>query len=441
MTLVPRRAALALIAAAPLAPPLARAQLEITVTGGDFQPIPVAIPAFLGDTPEAQAVATDIAGVVSADLARSGLFRPIPREAFIQNIESLDQAPDFSAWRAINAEALVAGDAALEPDGRLRVRFRLFDVAAGEQIEGLQFFVNPAAWRRVAHKVSDAVYTRLTGEGGYFDSRVVFVAESGPKGDRTKRLALMDQDGENLRYLTDGSELVLQPRFSPTDQEILYIGYGTGEPQVYLLDLDSGQREALGRFPGMTFAPRFSPDGRQVVLSLAQDGNTDLYLLDLATRALRRLTRSAAIETSPSFSPDGRRIAFESDRGGGSQIYVMEAAGGEDTARRISFGEGRYSTPVWSPRGDLIAFTRIRAGRFEIGVMRADGEGERILDSGFHAEGPTWSPNGRVLAYFKETPGATGAPALWSVDIAGFNRRRMEAPGPGSDPAWSPLLP
>jgi len=423
------------------APEPARAQLEITVTGGAFQPIPIAVAPFLGDDPQAQAQASEVADVVAADLAGSGIFRTIPRAAFLESFETIDAAPDFASWRSINADALVLGDARFEPDGRLRVRFRLYDVAAGEQLEGLQFFVDPSAWRRVAHKVADAVYARLTGEGPYFDSRIVFVDERGPKGDRTKRLALMDQDGANLRYLTDGGELVLQPRFSPTQQEILYIGYGTGEPQVYLLNLDTGQREALGRFPGMTFAPRFSPDGRRVVLSLAQNGNTDLYLLDLATRALRRLTQSGSIETSPSFSPDGRRLAFESDRGGGGQIYVMDVAEGEASARRISYGDGRYSTPVWSPRGDLIAFTRIRGGVFEIGVMRADGEGERILDQGFHAEGPTWSPNGRVIAYFKETPGERGAPALWSVDVAGINRRRRETPNAASDPAWSPLLP
>ena len=435
-----RRAAAAMLAAALAAGPAA-AQLDITVTGGAFEPIPIAIPTFLGDTPEAEAAARDVTEVLVADLERSGLFRPLPREAYVQTLETIDETPDFSAWRAINADALVVGDARLQGDGRLRVRFRLYDPAAGEQLEGLQFFVDPAAWRRVAHKTADAVYSRLTGEAGYFDSRILFVAESGPKGDRAKRLALMDQDGANLRYLTDGSELVLTPRFAPTGQDFLYIGYGDGAPRVYLANVDTGQREALGRFPGMSFAPRFSPDGGQVALSLAQDGNTDLYLMDLATRSLRRLTASPAIDTSPSFSPDGRRIAFESDRGAGSQIYVMDAAAGESSARRISFGDGRYSTPVWSPRGDLIAFTRIAGGRFEIGVMDAEGRGERILDEGFHAEGPTWSPNGRVLAYFKETPGATGAPALWSVDIAGFNRRRIDTPGPASDPAWSPLLP
>jgi TolB protein len=436
-----RRAALGGGAAALALTGSARAQLDITVSGGAFRPIPLAAPTFLGADPAAQAVAAEVTGVILADLTGSGLFRAVPREAHIQSFESLDDAPRFADWRAINAEALLVGDAQTESDGRLRVRFRLYDVASGQQVEGLQFFVDPEAWRRVAHKVADAVYARLTGESGYFDSRIVFVDETGGKGDRRKRLALMDQDGANLRYLTDGRDLVLMPRFSPQDQSILYISYAGGTPRVTLQNIDTGQREALGNFPGMTFAPRFSPDGRWVAMSLAQGGNSDLYLMQLATRSVRRLTASTAIDTSPDFSPDGTRIVFESDRGGGQQIYVMETAGGEASARRISFGEGRYASPVWSPRGDLIAFTRIGGGRFDVGVMRPDGSGERILDSGFHAEGPTWAPNGRVLAFFRETPGERGGAALWSIDIGGVSKSRLPTPNGASDPAWSPLLP
>jgi TolB protein len=342
-------------------------------------------------------------------------------------------------WRAVNAEALVVADAGQEPDGRLRVRFRLFDTATGEQLEGQQLVGDPVAWRRVAHKVSDAIYARLTGEGGYFDSRIVFVDETGPKDKRVKRLAIMDQDGANLRFLTDGRELVLTPRFAPVGQEILYIGYRTGEPQIYLYNLDTNQQEVLGRFPGMSFAPRFSPDGRQVVLSLAQDGNADIYLLNLSNRQTRRLTQGPSIDTAPSFSPDGNRITFESDRGGGSQVYVMSTGGGDATASRISFGSGRYSTPVWSPRGDLIAFTKQISGQFQVGVMSPEGQGERILDSSFHSEGPTWSPNGRTVGFFREAPGPRGVASLWAIDITGRFLRRINTPNGASDPAWSPL--
>ena len=437
-----RRAALCGLGAAGLAAGFVAAQpLEITVAGGQFRPIPFAAPTFLASGDEAQALAANVTEVMTRDLEGSGLFTALPRERQPAAPAGLDAAPDFPAWRAAGAEALVVGDAQVEADGRLRVRFRLYDVASGEQSQGLQFLVDPAAWRRAAHKVADAVYAAVTGEGGYFDSRIVFVEETGPKDARVKRLALMDQDGANLRYLTRGEDLVLTPRFSPTSQDILYISYASGEPQVYVLNLDSGQRELLGRYPGMTFAPRFSPNGRQVALSQTLDGNTDIYVVDLATRQSRRLTRSPAIETAPSFSPDGAQIAFESDRGGGQQIYVMDAAGGEATARRISFGQGRYSTPVWSPRGDFIAFTRIAGGQIQVGVMRPDGSDERVLDATFHSEGPTWAPNGRVLAFFRESPGQSGAPSLWAVDIGGGALRRIPTPNAASDPAWSPLLP
>jgi len=426
--------------AAPGAAPGA-APLEITVGGGAFRAIPIAAPAFIGADAQTQATASEITDLVVRNLAGSGLFRAIGRAAHPEQIARFDQPLTFDAWRKAGADAVVVGDAQTESDGRLRVRFRLFDTASGEQAQGLQLLVDPAAWRRAAHKISDAIYAALTGEGGYFDTRIVFVDETGAKGERVKRLAMMDQDGANLRYLTSGDDLVLTPRFSPTDQEILYISYASGEPQVYLFNLDTGQREVLGRFPGMTFAPRFSPDGRQVALSLAQDGNTDIYLMDLASRQLRRLTRSPAIETAPSFSPDGTRIVFESDRGGAQQIYVMSATGGEATAQRISYGQGRYSTPVWSPRGDLIAFTRIAGGQFQVGVMRDDGSQERVLDATFHSEGPTWAPNGRVLAFFRESPGQSGAPSLWRIDVTGAALTRVPTPNAASDPAWSPLLP
>ncbi len=444
-----RRAAMALglwaaaLAAAPWAAAPALAQqspLEITIAGGEFRPIPFAVGGIFGADADTQIVADEVRDIVESDLTNSGLFAN-RRAASPQQLGGFDARPNFEAWRGAGVEALALGDVRGETDGRLRVRFRLYDTASGDQVEGFQFLIDPAARRRAGHKVADAIYTALTGESGYFDSRIVFVDETGGKGERVKRLALMDQDGANLRTLTSGKDLVLTPRFSPVEQTILYISYASGAPQVYLYNLDTGQREVLGRFPGMTFAPRFSPDGRQVVMSLAQDGNTDIYLVDLATRQMRRLTRGPAIDTAPSFSPDGAQIAFESDRGGGQQIYIMSASGGEATAQRISYGSGRYSTPVWSPRGDLIAFTRIASGQFQVGVMGVDGSGERLLDATFHSEGPAWAPNGRVLTFFRETPGQSGSPSIWSVDVTGVNLRRLPTPNAASDPAWSPLLP
>ena len=431
---------LALLVVALLGAGRAEAQetpLEITVAGGQFEPLPVAITPFEAGDPALAAIAEDMVGVIEADLLRSGLFRLIPRAAFIARPNDFDTVPVYADWRAINADALLTGRIDQTGDGRLLVQFRVFDTDAEEQIEGLQLLSDPADWRRVAHKVADGIYAKMTGEGPYFDSRIVFIDETGPKGDRHKRLAIMDQDGANLRYLPGAEGLVLTPRFSPRDQSVLYISYATGEPQVYLLNLDTGQREQLGAFPGMTFAPRFSPNGRQVVLSLSQDGNTDLYMMRLADRQLRRLTSNPAIDTSASFSPDGSQLVFESDRGGSQQLYIMPAGGGP--AQRISFGQGHYGTPVWSPRGDTIAFTKILGGRFHIGVMRTDGADERLLSSSFLDEGPTFSPNGRVIAFFRESPGQTGRAQLMSIDITGRNLRLIETPNAASDPAWSPV--
>ena len=411
--------------------------LELDIVGGQYEPLPVAVVVFEAAEPSLGPVAGDMVGVIEADLLRSGLFKLIPRAAFIAQAPDFDTVPRYADWRAINADALVTGRVNQADDGRLLVQFRVFDTDAEEQIEGLQLLSDPGDWRRVAHKVADGIYNKLTGEGPYFDSRIVFVDETGPKGDRRKRLAIMDQDGANLRYLPGADGLVLTPRFSPSDQSVLYISYDSGEPQVYLLNLDTGQRERLGAFPGMTFAPRFSPDGSQVVLSLSQDGNTDLFVMRLADRQLRRLTNSPGIDTSASFSPDGSQLVFESDRGGSQQLYIMPANGGP--AQRITFGQGNYGTPVWSPRGDTIAFTKILGGRFHIGVMRTDGSDERLLSSSFLDEGPTFSPNGRVIAFFRESPGQAGRAQLMSIDITGRNLRAVETPNAASDPAWSPI--
>jgi TolB protein len=365
------------------------------------------------------------------------LFAPIDPTAYIERIASVDAVPRFPDWRNINAQALVTGRIGRQADGRLQAEFRLWDVLAGQQLDGKQYLTTPDNWRRIAHIISDAIYERLTGEGGYFDSRVVFVDETGPPDRRVKRLAIMDQDGANVRYLTRGDDLVLTPRFAPSTQEITYMAYGQGDPRVYLYNIETGQREIVGNFPGMSFSPRFSPDGQRVIMSLQERGNSNLFVMDLRSKATTRLTDTQAIDTAPSYSPDGTRICFESDRGGRQQIYVMSAAGG--AAQRISFGDGSYSTPVWSPRGDYIAFTRLGQDKFAIGVMKPDGTGERVLTESFHNEGPTFSPNGRVIMFFRD-PGGNAGPSLYSVDISGRNEQRVPTPSYASDPAWSPLL-
>jgi TolB protein len=416
------------------------AQKRIPIPEGEFVPLPIALPNFMAGTPSDGDVGLGVTQVITNNLKRSGLFAPIDQAAYIEKSINFDALPQFQNWRTISAQALVTGRMTRQGDGRLKAEFRLWDVATGQPLIGQQYFTQPENWRRIAHIISDQVYERLTGEKGYFDTRVVFVDETGAKERRVKRLALMDQDGANVRYLTRGSDLVLTPRFSPTTQEITYMEFGQGDPRVYLLNIETGQREIVGNFPGMTFSPRFSPDGQRVIMSLQQGGNSNLFVMDLRSKSTTRLTDTPAIDTAPSYSPDGSRICFESDRGGKPQIYVMPAAGGP--AQRISFDQatnGSYSTPVWSPRGDYIAFTKQGGGQFSIGIMKPDGSGERILTSGFHNEGPTFAPNGRVLMFFRD-PGGNAGPSLYTVDISGRFEQRVPTPGFASDPAWSPLL-
>ncbi|RFC67815.1 Tol-Pal system protein TolB [Mesorhizobium denitrificans] len=425
---------LSVLAAAPMAivqPALAR--VEIDVNKGVIEPLPIAVTDFLGE-----GLGAEISSIVAADLKRSGLFAPIDKAAFVEKISNPDAQPRFEDWKVINAQALVTGRVSTEADGRIRAEFRLWDTFGAQQLVGEQFFAPMANKRRVAHIIADAIYKALTGEEGYFDTRVVFIDESGAKDKRLKRLAIMDQDGANVRYLSKGTTIALTPRFSPTRQEITYMSYESGQPQVYLLQIETGQRELVGNFPGMTFAPRFSPDGQKVIMSLLRDdGNSNIFAMDLRSRNTTRLTNTNAIDTSPSYSPDGGQVVFTSDRGGQPQIYKMGADGSGQA--RISFGGGSYSTPVWSPRGDLIAFTKQVGGEFQIGVMKTDGSGERILSSGFAQEGPTWAPNGRVLMFFAEGAGS-GGPKLRTIDLTGRNDQSIGTPNYASDPAWSPLL-
>ncbi len=432
---------LGLFAAATTAP--AVAQIEIDITRGQVEPVPIAVTGLVGGTGPERQLGADIAAVVSGDLNSSGLFRPLDPRSFLQKPDQIGVVPRFGDWRQINAQALVTGKLSVSGDGFVDAEFRLWDVFSEQYLIGFRLRAPRDKWRRVAHLIADAVYQRVTGEEGYFDTRIVYVAETGPTEARIKRLAIMDQDGANHRFLTDGRHLVLTPRFSPTLQEITYLSYLDGQPRVYIRNIDTGQQEILGKFRGnMTIAPRFSPDGNKVVMSVSLDGNTEIHELDLRTGVQLQLTRHPAIDTAPSYSADGKRVTFESDRSGTQQIYVMDADG--SGVKRISFGKGRYATPVWSPRGDWIAFTRSRGNVFYIGVMRPDGNDERELSKGFLVEGPTWAPNGRVLMFFREQRGGggrNGRVRLVSVDITGRNEREIVTPTDASDPAWSPLIP
>lgn len=421
----------------------AHAELEIDVRGATRNPMPIAIPEMIGSSGNflTKMIGNDygdkIREVLAADLDRSGLFKILPDNSYIETLTSIDQQPKFVNWQAIKAQALVQSQIVELPGDKIRVDFRLWDVASEQQLIGKSFTTTKNNWRRISHVVADAIYERLTGDKGYFNTRIVYVSESGRATRRIKRLAMMDQDGENHKFLTDGRNLVLTPRFSPNMQKVTYLEYVGNNPRVYLLDLDTNRRQVLGNFPGMTFAPVFSPDSSKVLLSYANHGSTNIYEMDLNTRHSRQITYGSAISTSPSYSPDGSKIVFNSDRGGNQQLYVMDADG--SNVERISFGKGRYATPVWSPRGDYIAFTKIVGGAFYIGVMYPDGTGERLLADGYLVEGPTWSPNGRVLMYFRQDRGSPVR--LYSIDLTGYNERRIVTPAEASDPAWSPLLP
>ena len=421
----------------------AHAELEIDVRGATRNPMPIAIPEMIGNNGNffTKIIGNDygdkVREVLAADLDRSGLFKVLPTNSYIETLTSIDQQPKFVNWQAIKSQALVQSQIVELPGEKIRVDFRLWDVASEQQLIGKSFTTTKSNWRRIAHVVADAIYERLTGDKGYFNTRVVYVSETGRATRRIKRLAMMDQDGENHKFLTDGRNLVLTPRFSPNMQKITYLEFVGNSPRVYMLDLDTNRRQVLGNFPGMTFAPVFSPDSSKVLLSYANHGSTNIYEMDIKTRKTRQITYGSAISTSPSYSPDGSKIVFNSDRGGNQELYVMNADGSD--VERISFGKGRYATPVWSPRGDYIAFTKMVNGAFYIGVMYPDGTGERILADGYLVEGPTWSPNGRVLMYFRQDRGSPVR--LYSIDLTGYNERRIVTPAEASDPAWSPLLP
>ena len=417
--------------------------LRIKINSGQVEPLPIAIANFTGEEGGSSKIGMQISTVVSNNLVGSGQFKAIESAAFIAPPTNPSVRPNFTDWTPLGIKALITGSVKNINDQQIEVEFRLWDVIAETDLIGLRLSVNSKAWRRVAHIISDEIFERLSGDSGYFDTRIVYVAESGPQNNRIKRLAIMDQDGENHQFLTDGSFLVLTPRFSPTSQEITYLAYFKNEPRVYIFNLETGQQELLGSFPGMTFAPRFSPSGEKIIMSLAEKGITDIYTMDLNNQEVKRLTNSPSIDTSPSFSPDGKKIIFNSDRGGTQQLYIMDSNG--RNVKRISFGKGRYATPVWAPKGELIAFTKILKNKFYIGVMSPDGSGERLLAQGYLVEGPTWAPNGRVLMYFKqEAPiddGKSTTVNLFKIDVTGFRETRIVTPSDGSDPAWSPLLP
>lgn len=422
----------------------ASAQIRVDVTDESAADVVIAVPALATDADAATpagpttALGLQIAQVIASDLRGSGLFKPTGPAGLRTIAFGAVAAPDYAYWSGTGAAALVQGYVRAQGDGSLAIGCYLYDTALKSEQAKQGFVLPPRDWRRAAHKCADAIYARLTGETPFFDSRVAYIAETGPKDHRVKRLAIMDSDGANHRFLTNGQNLVLTPRFSPDYKSIVYMSYAGRRPRLYVYDIGTGAQRIVTESANTTFAPRWSPDGRTILYAMAVAGNTDIYAIPATGGTPRRLTTSPGIDVGGSFSPDGKRIVFESDRSGTQQLYVMNADGSDQ--QRISFGSGRYATPEWSPRGDLIAFTKI-AGNFRIGVMTPAGQSERLLTNSWQDEAPTWSPNGRVIQFFRSSQGREGKSALWQVDLTGVNERRLPTPTDGSDPTWGPLLP
>ena len=437
-----------------LKPGVSYSLVEIDITRGNLDPLPISVSPIFMDKNSIEKIkknlnienlGLEISKVIENNLSKTGLFDTLDRESFLQKPDIAHLKPRFEDWTLIKSQVLITGKVSskiINNKDYIKIEFKLWDVLGGKMVDGFSLTTVPTNWRRVGHKISDKVYERLTGESGYFDTRIIYVAEEGPKTQRVKKLAIMDQDGFNTKYLTLGNELVLTPRFNPTNQMVTYLSYFRNMPRVYLLNIETGKQEVVGDFPGMTFAPRFSPDGKNIIMSLAKDGNSEIWVRDLETNIQEKLTDHPSIDTSPSYSPDGKFITFNSDRSGYQQIYVMRSDGSK--VKRISFGKGIYGTPVWSPRGDLIAFTKLHKGKFFIGVMRTDGTGERLLTENFYQEAPSWSPNGRIIIFYRETKtddkGQGFSAKLWSIDLTGYNERLVKTETDASDPSWSSLL-
>ena len=438
-----------------LKPSVSFSLVEIDITRGNIDPLPISVSPFFADETSKEKIkknldidnlGLEISKVIENNLRKTGLFDTLDKESFLQKPDIAHLKPRFEDWALIKSQVLITGKVTskiINEKDYINVEFKLWDILGGKMVDGLSLTTTPRSWRRVGHKISDKIYERLTGESGYFDTRIIYVAEEGPKTQRVKKLALMDQDGFNTKYITLGNELVLTPRFNPADDKIItYMSYFRNDPRVYIVNLQTGNRKVVGDFRGMTFAPRFSPDGRKLIMSLAKDGNSEIWVRDLETNIQEKLTDHPSIDTSPSYSPDGKYITFNSDRSGYQQIYVMRSDGSK--VKRISFGKGIYGTPVWSPRGDLIAFTKLHKGKFFIGVMRTDGSGERLLTENFYQEAPSWSPNGRIIIFYRETKtddkGQGFSAKLWSIDLTGYNERLVSTETDASDPSWSSLL-
>lgn len=420
--------------------PVVYSDVVVDINQGQVKPFPLSVLFFQGNAKAAEQTRS----VVISDLERSGFVEVLDPNSYMQPHLDLETSPRFEDWKLINSRGLVVGEAQ-ENGSMLTLRFKFWDVYEQALLVEFEFKTEKKHWRRIAHLMADKIYKAITGEEGYFDTRIVYVSEHGPQKKRMRRLAIMDQDGANHKYLTNGEASVVTPRFSPNSQKIVYMSYGSHlkQAKVYQVDLETGKTSLVGAFEGITYAPRFSPDGLKIIMSQAYKGASSLYEVNLQTQKSNRLTRDDVIDTSPCYSPDGTKIVFNSDRGGTKQLYVMSSNG--QNVRRISFGGGVYATPVWSPDGEWIAFTKVEKGQFFIGLMRPDGSDERLIAEGFLVEGPTWAPNSRLLSFYNQErwgkTGTGGKARLYTIHVSGRNKKTIETPEDGTDPAWSPSLP
>lgn len=423
---------------------ICQATLQVDVSGGNFDPIPIYFGAFAGS----QELGVNFMAVIEKDLVNSGLFKSLNSGEY----KLLAKQPNFHKLRSMGADYVAGGKIAYNKNEEITLELYVWNAATGHLVIGHRLNGKMHGWRQLAHIAADMIYSNLTGEKPYFTSKILFIDETGPIDNRLKKVAIMDQDGANVAYLTNGEHLTVTPKIAPDRQNVVYTAYIDDSPHTCLQQLKTGARTIVEQSTNGTIAPNFSPDGNGLVMGKLRDnGTANLFLLNIQsmnnmlksqgaqTKAvhgeanMRQLTYGNNIDATSSFSPDGKQLVFSSDSSGRQQLYIMKIDG--SAKKQLSTGSGSYSTPVWSPRGDYIAFTKKEHGQFSIGICRTDGSEERLLSSGFHSERPCWAPNGRSLIFFKES--AAGHSRLYSIDIMNQKERLLTTPHDASDPDWS----